>query len=41
MYNCTSVFWHPHFDDLEAKESIRKTEAAEEFARARTKKGAK
>jgi DNA replication protein DnaC len=35
------ILHRSHRIHLEAKESIRKTEAAEEFARARTKKGAK
>jgi DNA replication protein DnaC len=35
------ILHRSHRIHLEAKESIRKTEAEEEFARARTKKGAK
>jgi DNA replication protein DnaC len=35
------ILHRSHRIHLEAKESIRKTEAAEEFAKARTKKGAK
>jgi DNA replication protein DnaC len=35
------ILHRSHRIHLEAKESIRKTEAEEEFARARSKKGAK
>ena len=35
------ILHRSHRIHLEAKESIRKTDAEEEFARARTKKGAK